>query len=703
MPVQQSGDPNRELHILHHREALEAIEKILKTPGPSPVLLLSGGPGSGRTGLLQEALRGAGGQEDALLLLDLEGYEEGEEALARFTAHRLALRQDLDEAGREALRERLAALLPRIEPTLSGAAVVALLLTMGEAAEIPGEILEEAAGAGELLSRLLAHLTRNRRVILFARSAQLHDPLRRRLLDAAAHNPGLVAAFSCFPLDPDDQVAPRAERLRLEVPPLPGAADRLQPVQDLLTGLDLAVADRFQRFLDLAALCGETVPADLLFHHLEMDEEQKEEILDVIDEELAETAAHPLFHDFQYGHPSFPGILTYGFLSPFLTRGLLEPVPEEKRKTMASELLDAVLRSAPLQTRGMALLLLSLANHTGDPDVRHPFLLELRWRIGDSEAGELADEIAAELAAGRIVPEGLVRLARETREGWPPHRRQALLEGAGRHVDLLPPGARAELQVLRAEILRDLGRSAEALEEGRRALDAARATHGPDALEVVQALNMFGVLLKDAGRASEAREHLEQALEIAAARQADGPEAAAIHSNLGAILRDLGDREAARNHLEAALSLHRHAFGEVHPTVATHLGNLAVLSREMGDNERAFHYLRPVVNIVRQLYGDSHPQTARALTNVASSLRDLGEMEGARLHLDAALSINRQAFGDRHPTVAADLNNLSVVEREMGHTEAARQHLEEAAAAAAESLGEEHPLTTQLRRALVEG
>ncbi|MFP5284416.1 MAG: tetratricopeptide repeat protein, partial [Thermoanaerobaculia bacterium] len=574
----------------------------------------------------------------------------------------------------------------------------------GKGAEIPGEILVGPEGAGEILSRLLGHLTRDRRVILYTRSAQLHDPLRRRLLDAASGNPGLVVALSCFPLDPDDQVAPRAAgRRRLEVPPLPGAADRLQPVQDLLAGLDLAVADRLQRFLDLAALCGEIVPADLLFHHLEMDEEQKEEILDVIDEELAETAAHPLFHDFQYGHPSFSGILTYGFLNPFLTRGLLEPVPEEKRKTMASELLDAVLRSAPLQTRGMALLLLSLANHTGDPDVRHPFLLELRWRIGESEAGELADEIAAELAAGRIVPEGLVRLARETREGWPPHRRQALLEGAARHPHLLSPESRSELQILRAEILRDLGRSQEALDEGRRALESARASHGPDSPEVIQALNMFGVLLKDAGRASEAREHLEKALEISKARQADGPEAAALHANLSAVLRDLGEREAARDHLEAALSLHRHAFGEVHPTVATHLSNLAVLSRELGENERAFHYLRPVVNIVRQLYGDSHPQTARALTNVASSLRDLGEMEGARLHLEAALSINRQAFGDRHPTVAADLNNLSVVEREMGHTEAARQHLEEAAAAAAESLGEGHPLTAQLRRALVEG
>jgi tetratricopeptide (TPR) repeat protein len=702
MPVEQSGEPSRELHSLHHRDALERIEAVLRAPGPSPVLLLSGVLGSNRTGLLQEALRGVGGEEDAVLPLDLEGYEEGEDSLARFAAHRLSLRRDLDEAGREALRERLAPLVSRLEPSLPGAAVVALLLAAGGAGEVPVEILAEASGAGEVLSRLLAHLARDRRVIVHARSEQLTDTLRRRLLDAAGRTPGLVVALSCFPLDPDDQVAPRAERLRLDLAPLPGAADRLQPLQDRLADLDLQAADRLQRFLDLAALCGENVPADLLVHHLELDEGQREELLDLIDEELVEGADHPLFHDFQYGHPSFPGILTYGFLSPSLARGLLEPVPEEKRKTLASELLDFILRSAPLQTRGMALLLLAIADHTGDPEVRHPFLLELRWRIGESETGELADEIAAELAAGRIVPEGLVRLARETREGWPLHRRQALLEAASRDADLLPPGARTELQVVRAEILRDSGKSEEAVEEGRRALEAARATHGPEAPEVVQALNLYGVLLKDAGRTSEAREHLERALATAASRQTDGPEAAALRANLAAVLRDLGEREAARDHLEAALALHRHAFGDVHPTVATHLGNLAVLSRELGDNERAFHYLRPVVNIVRQLYGDAHPQTARALTNVASALRDLGEMEGARLHLEAALSINRQVFGDHHPAVAADLNNLSVIERESGNVEAARRHLEEAATAAAESLGQDHPLTAQLRRSLAE-
>ena len=131
-------------------------------------------------------------------------------------------------------------------------------------------------------------------------------------------------------------MAPRAERVRVDLQPLP-AGDLLEPVQELLHDRDLEIADRVQRFLDLAALCGQNVPAEILFHHLELDEEQREEILDLIDEDLVENEALRLFVDHQYGHPSFPGLLTYAFLSPRINHALLEPVPDAKREQMSGE------------------------------------------------------------------------------------------------------------------------------------------------------------------------------------------------------------------------------------------------------------------------------------------------------------------------------------------------------------------------------
>jgi tetratricopeptide (TPR) repeat protein len=688
----------RALHSEHHREALDAMVRLLDTPGPAPAVLLSGEPGSGRTGLLAAAA------STPVIPLDLEGYEEGMDTLEKFARHQLARRSDLDETGRAALLARVAPLFGHLKPTLTGAALVSLLLRLDARLTVPGSIFAEP-DARRALSLLLQSLSGSGGAILHVTaSEQLSDTLRRRLLDDTRRHPGLVLALSCSPGDPDDRVAPRAERVRLELAPLPGAA-ALEPAKRVIDELDLQIADRLQRFLDLAALCGENVPADVLFHHLELEEEQREELLDAIDETLVEE--QPLLLDHQYGHPSFPGLLTYSFRSPLFNRGLLEPLRGDKRERLASELLEFLDRSVPLATRGMTLLRLSLASHLDDSEAREPLLRELRWAIDEDETEELATEVAADLEAGTLEAGDLLDRVRETQARWPPHRRSALLEAVSRRADGLSEARRADLHILRAEVLRDLGKLPEALEESRRGLDIAREAHGPEHPEVARALNTAAVLLREAGSPEEARENLERALAIQAGQDGldglDGLDSAAIHANLALVLRDLGRRDEARDHLERALTVHRRHLGDFHPMVATDLGNLAAVSRELGDSERSLHYLQPVVDIVRRLYGDTHPQTSRALSNVAGTLRDLGRGEEARRYLEAALEIDRAVFGDRHPAVAASLNNLSLVERELGDADTARTHLEEAAEIATAALGPDHALTAQLRRVLAGG
>lgn len=700
MPTPTSLSPAETLAIyaLHHPEALAEIERLLVAPGPSPVLLLSGEPGCGRTGLLTAAAHAAGGSV-TVLPLDLEGYEEDPEGLGRFVGHQLARRADLDEAGRAALLERVFPLVRHMPASLPGAALLSLLLRLDEA---PGEILMVAADPLRALSRLLAHLSREGRIVLHVTaSEQLTDTLRRRLLNEARSSSGLLLALSCSPADGDDRVAPRSEHVRLKLQPLQ-SKDLAEPVKVMIDTLDFETADRLQRFLDLAALCGENVPAEPLFHHLELEEEQREELLDLLDEELVEVEDPPVFRDYQYGHPSFPGLLTYGFTSPRWNAAFLAPVPDDKRQRLATELMEFFLRSVPLHTRGMALLLLSLAGHAGNAEARQSFLLELRWSINEDETGELADEIAAELAEEKITADAFLRLLREAQGGWPTHRRWALLEALSRREDLLSPALRPELHILRAEVLRELGRAPEGLEEARRAVETAVELHGPDRPETARPLNTLGILLRETGQIAEARESLERALALETQREPAGANTAFILANLGLVLRDLGEKPAALANFQQALAIHRQAFGDVHPAVATDLGNLALLSRELGEPEQALQYLRPTVDIIRRLYGDAHPQTARALTNVADLLREQGETEGARLHLEAALTIDRQAFGDEHPSVAADLNNLALVERELGKHDAARQHLEEALKAATASLEGDHPLIAQLRRTLAE-
>jgi tetratricopeptide (TPR) repeat protein len=707
-----------QLYSEHAPEALAAIERVLAAPGPSPVLLLAGEPGCGRTWLL-EAAHGASRAGKAILVLplDLDGYEEGGD-LSRFAEIQISKRWDLDEPAWDHLALAVPHLLPGIASSLSGAAVLSLLLRLPDPRVVAQQIFPGRSDPRESLSALLHLLTRDDRLVLHAvASPQLTDPLRLRLVEAARLHSNLLLAISCSPRDADERVAPRSERLRLDLAPLP-AGRLLAPVTNLLDDLDLEISDRLQRFLDLAALCGQNVPAEILFHHLELNEEEQEELLDTLDEELVENEEQCLFVDHQYGHPSFPGLLTYSFLSPQVNHALLEPVPADKRRRLALELLEFVDRSVPLHTRGMALLRLALAEHLEDDDRRISHGRDLQVWIGEDEVDEMAADLARSLdpnEEGRLNPDDLLATARETDGRWPPHVRMAFVEAVRQRPAGLTPHGTVRYPLLRASLLRAMGRHPEALEEARAGVEKAREVYGPDSAVTADAMSLLGAVLRDLKQPEEARLHLERALSLrrrdgastlpADADTKDDPRTAslaALLASLGLTLYDLGQRETAREHLLQALELHRKAFGDVHPAVASDLRNLAVIARELGDPQQALQYVRPTVDILRRIYGDVHPSTALAMTDVASVLHDLGETEGARLHLEAALQIDQQAFGEAHPQVAADLNNLALIERELGDKDSARGHFEQALALAEASLGEDHALTAQIRRAVAE-
>ena len=690
------------LYNEHAPEALAAVERVLAAPGPAPVLLLAGEPGCGRTGLLEAAAHGAGsqGRRVTVLRLDLDGYEEGFD-LARFAEVQIAKRLELGEAGRETLRQQILPLLQFFEVSLTGAALTSLLLRLDDPAAAWKQLPAGSPDARPALSGLLAALSRDGHLVVHAvDNAQLTDTLRRWLLDETRRNPGLVLAISCSPSDPDDRVTPRAKSLRLDLQPLP-AEPLLDPVHELFDGLEMSTADRLQRFLDLAALCGENVPPEILFHHLELEPEQREELLDLIDEELVENEELRLFVDHQYGHPSFPGMLIYAFTSPRLRHAFLAPL-SIKRERLAAELLEFFNQSVPVHTRGMTLLRYNLAGFLTDEQARQFFLRELRVWIGEGEVEALTAALGAGIAEGRTSARDLLTAAQQTEGHWPAFRRFAFVEATLPRAGDLNPEEGLELHNMRAELLRDLQRVPEAVAEARISLEAAREIFGPEHAATARGLNLLGILLNESGEHAEARETLEQALAI----QDRGPQdanLASILANLGMVYRNLGQREPAHEHLERALALHREAFGDGHPAVAADLGNLATVERELGEPAKALEYLRPTVDIARHLYGDIHPETARALTNVAGLLRELGDSNSACVHVDAALRIDQQVFGEAHPQVIADLNNLAVLEREAGQPDAAREHFTQALAISRQVLGEDHPLTGQLRRAVAEG
>jgi len=557
--------------------AREETVRWLTGVRPAPVLLLSGEPGSGRSELLLAAARQAGeqGAPAAVLRLDLAGFEEGPEGLVGF----LSLwgqrhRAESDDRLAERL-EKAADLASELPPVMASAILLSLLL------ETEGAV-ESLAGRDPLqaLRQLLERLSATGRVILHvARSSDLDAVTRRRLLAESQSHPNLLLALSCDRRDTDDEVAPRAWVRRVSLARTPRTSDvLLAPLRELMGRVDFRAAELLGRFIDLAALCGENVPSDLLMAHLEVTQEEREQLLDLIDEGLVEDEGGHLFLDLQYGHPSFHGLLTYSFVTPALRQDLLDHVPPAKRKGLAGELLSFLSERIPVATRGLAHLFLSLADHLDDANLRRPYLRMLDWWVSPGDEGALGLSLSEEIAAGRLDPKTVLEVVSRTAGTWPPPHRLALLaavEGGS------PPGqlqsCRGDLLYLRAVILREMAKPSEALEETRRALEVA---------EAAGASPLTGGLLTLSGILSG----------------------------------DLGDFKEARRRFEQSLAVHRKVFGDAHPAIAACLANLAALHRHMGEREPARDLFAQALTVARETQGEEHPFTQA----LGKALEELG-------------------------------------------------------------------------------
>lgn len=542
--------------------AFEETVGWLTAPGPAPVLLLSGEPGSGRAELLAAAAREAGEDAPAVLRLDLAGFEEGPEGLVGFLSLWGQRRRAETEDVLADRLERVAELAGELPPSMASAILLSLLL---EGAGPVEALLEPGRDSWGALRRLLDRLTAVRRsVVHVVRSSELDGVTRRRLLDEARRNPSLLLAFSCSARDSDGAVAPRSRVRRVSLERTPRDSDvLLEPLRDLTGRVGFRAADLLGRFVDLAALCGENVPSDLLMAHLEVTQEEREELLDLIDEGLVAEEGGNLFLDFQYGHPSFAGLLTYGFATPALRQDLLDHVPPAKRKGLAGELLSFLRQHVPVATRGIAHLFLALADHL-DPGEREPYLRRLDWWISPGDEDALTTLVREGLAASQVDPKTVLEVVNQTAGTWPPPHRLALLAAVESSSPDLAQPFTADVRYLRAVILRESGKPTEALEETRLALAAAEGS---------------------------------------------GALTGAILTLSGVLSGDLGDFAEARRRFEQSLEVHRTVFGDRHPTVAAGLANLASLHRHLGDREPSRELFAQAWELARETQGEDHPFT----------------------------------------------------------------------------------------------
>jgi Tetratricopeptide repeat/Anaphase-promoting complex subunit 5 len=248
--------------------------------------------------------------------------------------------------------------------------------------------------------------------------------------------------------------------------------------------------------------------------------------------------------------------------------------------------------------------------------------------------------------------------------------------------------------------LGDLGQPEDALAASQEAVTIRRelVSAHPDAFrpDLATSLNNQSNRLGKLGRREEALAAIQEAAgvyrELAAARpDAFHPDLAASLNNLSLCLAGLGRREEALAASQEAVIIRRELAGArpgaFHPDLATSLNNLSLWLADLGRREEALAAAEEAAGVYRELAAARpdafRPDLAGSLNNLAKARAGLGRREEALAAAEEAAGIYRELAAARpdafHPDLATSLNNLSLCLAALGRTEEALAAADEAA------------------------
>lgn len=209
-------------------------------------------------------------------------------------------------------------------------------------------------------------------------------------------------------------------------------------------------------------------------------------------------------------------------------------------------------------------------------------------------------------------------------------------------------------------------------------------------------------LLRQAGRSEDAIALLQAARERRVALS--GPhhrETGVFHNNLGVALFSAGDFDRAREAFGAAAAVWRAAGLEQTPDALNTLNNWGSVEIAAGRPDAAEPLLREAVELRRRYYGPS-AATAALLSNYGKLLLGSGQSAGAAplLHEAAAMGSQYAGRGSVHHVAAQ--SGAAEASLQLGELERAEQAAADALAAALDALGPDHPATAMASLALAQ-
>lgn len=240
----------------------------------------------------------------------------------------------------------------------------------------------------------------------------------------------------------------------------------------------------------------------------------------------------------------------------------------------------------------------------------------------------------------------------------------------------------------------DLDRYAEAIEHGRRGLQAYVEEYGTHDVRILVPMNDLALIYDRAGDNQTAVAMLRELTGLYETLPGVEPREYATHlSNLAVLLDAREEPDEVIALLEKALAIRIRYLGPGHSSVALSLSSLGLAYKDAGKPERAVPLLQRALAIDLRVYGGRSSCAAKDRHDLASALQLVGEAEEAERELMEALSIRTELLGEQHSDTLMTLNNLALlrVEHGLGDREEAVRQVERVVAAGRAALPPGHP------------
>uniref|UniRef100_A0A2K6PRA2 Nephrocystin-3 n=1 Tax=Rhinopithecus roxellana TaxID=61622 RepID=A0A2K6PRA2_RHIRO len=208
----------------------------------------------------------------------------------------------------------------------------------------------------------------------------------------------------------------------------------------------------------------------------------------------------------------------------------------------------------------------------------------------------------------------------------------------------------------------------------RRALQLEELTLGKDTPDNARTLNELGVLYYLQNNLETADQFLKRSLEMRErVLGPDHPDCAQSLNNLAALCNEKKQYDKAEELYERALDIRRRALAPDHPSLAYTVKHLAILYKKMGKPDKAVPLYELAVEIRQKSFGPKHPSVATALVNLAVLYSEMKKHVEALPLYERALKIYEDSLGRMHPRVGETLKNLAVLSYEGGDFEKAAE------------------------------